>query len=213
MNTVLVRYLGEQAYIDVWQAMKAFTDSRDSSAPDEFWVVQHPAVFTQGQAGKDEHLLSPGNIPVVRSDRGGQVTYHGPGQCIIYCLIDIRRRKLGVRHMIDALENGVIAYLDTFGIEAKSRTDAPGVYVEGAKIASLGLRVRKGCTYHGVSFNLAMDLEPFSRINVCGYQDMAVTQLKDFVENLDENQAIERLIDHIMAKLGYTSRKIKNTSY
>ncbi len=209
----MVRYLGEQPYVDVWQDMKAFTDSRDSSDPDEFWVVQHPAVFTQGQAGKDEHVLAPGNIPVVRSDRGGQVTYHGPGQCVIYCLIDIRRRKLGVRRMIDAMENGVISFLETFDVRAKSRPDAPGVYVEGAKIASLGLRVRNGCTYHGVSFNLAMDLEPFSRINVCGYENLAVTQLKNYVENLDENQAIERLIDHLMEKLGYTSRKRKNTSY
>jgi len=213
MDTLLVRYLGEQPYLDVWQAMKAFTDSRDSTSADEFWLVQHPAVFTQGQAGKDEHVLAPGDIPVVRSDRGGQVTYHGPGQCVIYCLIDIRRRKLGVRHMIDALEQGIIALLRTYSIQAESRADAPGVYVGGAKIASLGLRVRKGCTYHGVSLNVAMDLEPFSRINVCGHRDLTVTQLNDLVEQLDVNQAIEALIDHLMEKLGYTGRENKHMSY
>ena len=139
MNTLLVRHLGEQPYSTVWQEMKTFTDKRDATSPDELWVVQHPAVFTQGQAGKKEHLLAPGDIPIVQSDRGGQVTYHGPGQCIIYCLIDIRRRKLGVRHMVSLLEEAVIAFLAGYSINAEIRSGAPGVYVEDAKIASARL--------------------------------------------------------------------------
>jgi lipoyl(octanoyl) transferase len=158
--------------------MQEFTDSRDPSTEDELWLLQHPPVFTQGQAGKAEHLLMPGDIPVVQSDRGGQVTYHGPGQWVVYLLIDLRRRRLGVRDLVDLIEQSVVAVLADLGIPSAPRRDAPGVYVDGAKIASLGLRVRRGCSFHGLALNVDMDLEPFSRINPCGFEGLAVTSVR-----------------------------------
>ena len=201
-----VRYLGVQPYQPVWEAMKYFTQARDKACVDEFWVLQHPPVFTLGQAGKDVHLLAPGEIPVVKTDRGGQVTYHGPGQLVLYLLIDIRRRKLGVRSLVTAIEEAIIEMLGAQGIVAQARSDAPGVYVNNAKNASLGLRVRNGSTFHGLSLNIDMDLEPFQRINVCGHEDLKVTQLTDWVSIDDFKQVAERLIESLMVKLGYQAR-------
>lgn len=163
--------------------MQEFTDSRDDSSQDELWLLEHNPVFTQGRAGKPEHLLAdPGDIPIVQSDRGGQVTYHGPGQLVAYPLIDIRRRKLGVRDLVTHIENSVVALLAEYGITSAAKPDAPGVYVEGRKIASLGLRVRKGCSMHGVAINHSMDLAPFQRINPCGYPGLEMVQLSELVE-------------------------------
>ena len=175
------RQLGEVDYLPVFERMKAFTDSRDASTPDELWLLQHPRVFTQGQAGKAEHVLAPGDIPVVQVDRGGQVTYHGPGQWVIYLLVDLRRRNLGVRALVSLIEDAIVELLAEHGIRAAARPDAPGVYVDGDKIASLGLRVRRGCTYHGLSLNVDMDLEPFARINPCGHQGLRVTSMAELL--------------------------------
>lgn len=176
---VLVRRLGRQPYVPVWQAMQAFTASREADTPDELWLLQHEPVFTLGQAGKWEHVLLPGDIPVVAVDRGGQVTYHGPGQIVAYPLLDLRRLRLGVRELVCRIEQAVIDTLAEWNVVAVRRAGAPGVYVGEAKIAALGLRVRRGCTLHGLAFNIDMDLEPFRRINPCGYQGLAVTQLAD----------------------------------
>lgn len=204
-NSLTVRHLGLKPYQEVWQAMKAFTDQRSSDAGDELWIVNHPPVFTLGQAGREEHLIAPGDIPVVKSDRGGQVTYHGPGQLVIYLLLNLRRLKLGVRDLVNLVENSVIQLLAYYDIEASAKRDAPGVYVGDAKIASLGLRVRKGCSYHGLSFNLNMDLEPFDRINVCGYQGLSVVQLADLLpQPPDEEEVTARLVDCLAQQLEYT---------
>lgn len=196
-RSCLVEWLGREAYLPVWQRMRDYTDSRKQDSPDRIWVVEHPPVFTQGQAGKPEHLLSPGEIPVVQTDRGGQVTYHGPGQVVIYLLLNVRQLKLGVRELVTVMEQAVIEYLGGLGIDAESRTGAPGVYVGDAKIAALGLRIRKGCSYHGLSFNVSPDLEPFSRINPCGYQGLAVTSL----EKLGYSVAFEQAAEGILAAL------------
>lgn len=174
-----IRYLGRQAYEPVWRDMQAFTEQRDEQTPDELWVVEHDSVFTLGMNGKAEHVLAPGNIPLVNVDRGGQVTYHGPGQVVIYTLINLKRRKMGVRELVSLLENSVVTLLAQQGIHAYPKPDAPGVYVAEKKIAALGLRVRRGCAYHGVSFNVAMDLEPFARINPCGYAGLLPEQSQD----------------------------------
>ena len=176
---MIIRQLNNIDYVDVWHAMQNFTDNRDEHTADELWLVEHPPVFTQGQAGKDEHLLMPGDIPVVKVDRGGQVTYHGPGQQVIYFMINLRRRKMGVRELVTLIESGIITSMADFGIEAKAKSDAPGVYVDGKKIASLGLRVRKGCSFHGLALNVNMDLSPFQRINPCGYQGLEMIQTID----------------------------------
>jgi len=173
---LVIRNLGLQDYTRIWQAMQQFTDQRNSDSVDEIWLLEHSPVFTQGQAGKAEHLLFPGEIPVVQVDRGGQVTYHGPGQLVAYVLLDIKRRNLGVRQLVTMLEQILIQLLAGHGIAANARPDAPGVYVNGAKIASLGLRVRKGCTFHGLALNVNMNMEPFSRINPCGYAGMQMVQ-------------------------------------
>ena len=200
---VVIKQLGLQPYEQVWQQMQAFTDARDADTVDEIWLLQHEPVFTLGQAGKREHLLAPGDIPVVKSDRGGQVTYHGPGQLIAYLMIDLRRRELGVRRLVTQIELALIDLLAELGINAQTRDKAPGVYVNEHKIASLGLRVRKSCTYHGLSLNMDMDLEPFLRINVCGYEGLQVTRLSDFVALVDEAQVSERLVNHLKNRLGY----------
>lgn len=174
-----LRRLGLVDYAPTWAEMRAFTDARTHASDDELWLLQHPPVFTLGQAGRPEHILAPGAIPVVQTDRGGQVTYHGPGQLIAYLLLDLRRAGLGVKGLVHLLEQAVIDLLGEAGIQAQARPDAPGVYVAGAKIASLGLRVRRGCSYHGLALNVDMDLGPFSRINPCGYPGLAVTQLAD----------------------------------
>ncbi len=174
-----VRDLGRQAYAPVWRAMQAYTDRRDADTGDELWLVEHDPVFTLGQAGRPEHVLAPGDIPVLQVDRGGQVTYHGPGQIVAYPLVDLRRRRLGVRDLVCRIEQAVIDVLADWNIEAHRRENAPGVYVADAKVAALGLRVRRGCSFHGLAFNIAMDLEPFHRINPCGYAGMAVTAMLD----------------------------------
>jgi lipoyl(octanoyl) transferase len=178
VNTLL-RWLGRVGYEPTWQAMQAFTDRRDAGTPDEIWFLEHAPVFTQGLNGRPEHLLATGDIPVVGIDRGGQVTYHGPGQLVVYVLVDLRRQGIGVRDLVVALEQAVVALAARRGIEAKGRRDAPGVYVAGRKLASLGLRVRRGCSYHGLALNVDMDLEPFGRINPCGMAGLAMTQLAD----------------------------------
>ncbi|MEC8918695.1 MAG: lipoyl(octanoyl) transferase LipB [Pseudomonadota bacterium] len=179
MSTLQLYRLGHQPYLPVWQSMSRWTDGRDDTTPDQLWLVEHDPVFTQGRAGKPEHLLMPGDIPVVATDRGGQVTYHGPGQVVLYPLLDVRRRRLGVRELVTLLENSVIDVLAHHGVEARARADAPGVYVGGDKIASLGLRIRRGCSFHGVALNVDMDLSPFARINPCGYAGLKMTQLRD----------------------------------
>lgn len=182
-----VHHLGEVNYEPTFDRMKAFTDQRTADTPDEIWLLEHPPVFTQGQAGKAEHLLAPGDIPVVQVDRGGQVTYHGPGQLVAYVLLDIRRLGLGVRDLVSHLEHSVVDVLAQYGISAYPKPDAPGVYVETqsgeAKIASLGLRIRRGFSYHGLALNVDMDLAPFQRINPCGYQGLAVTRMQDLTES------------------------------
>ena len=178
-NEILIRNLGRTDYQATWDAMREFTDTRLEETPDELWVTEHPPVFTQGLNGRDEHLLDPADIPVIQIDRGGQVTYHGPGQLVLYCLLDLPRRGLGVKGLVGRIEASVIELLAGYDIEAVTRAGAPGVYVDQAKIAALGLRIRKGCCYHGLSLNVNMDLEPFSRINPCGFRDLAITQLCD----------------------------------
>lgn len=180
-DNILVRHLGLQPYEPVSQAMHDFTDSRDETTPDEIWLVEHLPVFTQGQAGKAEHLLMTGDIPVIQSDRGGQVTYHGPGQQVMYVLLNLKRRKLGVRELVTLLEQTVVNTLAEYGIDAHPRADAPGVYVGEMKICSLGLRIRKGCSFHGLALNINMDLAPFLRINPCGYTGMEMTQMCQWV--------------------------------
>ena len=174
---LIVRELGRQPFLTVWPAMEQYTDQRGEDAGDELWLLEHERVFTLGQAGKPEHVLAAGDIPVVRTNRGGQVTYHGPGQLVAYPLIDLRRLDIGVREFVCRIEQALIDTLATWQIKAVRRDGAPGVYVDGAKIGALGLRVRRGCTFHGLAFNVAMDLEPFSRINPCGYQGLQVTSV------------------------------------
>lgn len=174
-----VRDLGRQPYAPVWRAMQGFTDDRGADTPDELWLVEHDPVFTLGQAGKPEHVLMPGDIPVLNVDRGGQVTYHGPGQLVVYPLLDLKRIKVGVRDYVCRIEQSIIDTLDHWNIHAERRDGAPGVYVNGAKVAALGIRVRRGCTFHGLAFNIAMDLEPFHRINPCGYAGLQVTSMLD----------------------------------
>ncbi|SEK44892.1 lipoyl(octanoyl) transferase [Colwellia chukchiensis] len=196
-NTLIIRQLNNLDYVEVWHAMQNFTDNRNEHTADELWLVEHPPVFTQGQAGKDEHLLMPGDIPVVKVDRGGQVTYHGPGQQVIYFMINLRRRKMGVRALVTLIENGIVAALADFGITASAKPDAPGVYVDNKKIASLGLRVRKGCSFHGLALNVNMDLSPFQRINPCGYQGLEMVQTIDLHGPASVSQAGDSLIKHL----------------
>ncbi len=203
--TPLIRHLGLRPYEETFAAMRELTLAREPQTPDEIWLLEHPRVFTQGQAGKPEHLLMPGDIPVVQSDRGGQVTYHGPGQLVAYFMLDLARLGYGIRTLVTRLENALIASLAAQGIHSQSSRDAPGVYVAGAKIASLGLRVRKGCSYHGIALNVNMDLEPFSRINPCGYQDMRMTQTSALGGAQNVNQMSQTLLPHLLQHLGYAS--------
>ncbi|GAA0822374.1 lipoyl(octanoyl) transferase LipB [Colwellia asteriadis] len=203
-NALVIRQLNTMEYSQVWQAMKSFTDERNENTTDELWLVEHPAVFTQGQAGKAEHLLVPGDIPVIKADRGGQVTYHGPGQQVIYFLINLRRRKLGVRQLVTLLEEAIVAALGDFSIKAYAKPDAPGVYVDNKKIASLGLRVRKGCSFHGLALNVNMDLSPFLRINPCGYAGLEMIQTADIQGPTDTATACEALVTHLIKLLDAT---------
>ena len=204
-SELLVRRLGLMDYEPVWRAMQAFTDRRDAGTSDELWLVEHPPVFTQGQAGRAEHLLAPGDIPVIQVDRGGQVTYHGPGQIVAYPLIDIGRLQLGVRALVSGLEQAIIDVLKSYAVDAQLIATAPGVYVDGVKIASLGLRIRRGKSFHGLAFNINMDLEPFQRINPCGYQGLQVTNLSAFAE-VSMTEVEDRLISSLSEILGYNNK-------
>jgi lipoyl(octanoyl) transferase len=208
-NTLIVRQLGRQRYMPIWQKMQDFTDTRDDSTPDEIWLVEHESVFTQGQAGKDEHLLAPGDIEVIKVDRGGQVTYHGPGQQMMYVLFNLRRLKIGVRELVTWLEECIIESLAEYDIEAYAKADAPGVYVNDSKIASLGLRVRRGCSFHGLALNVNMDLSPFLRINPCGYAGMNMVQTKELNGPQNLQSAGEGLVKHMIKKLN--AAQVKHT--
>ncbi|HFQ4907194.1 TPA: lipoyl(octanoyl) transferase LipB [Vibrio vulnificus] len=202
-NQLVVKRLGRRDYLPVWQAMHEFTDTRNEETPDEVWLVEHNPVFTQGQAGKAEHLLNTGDIPVVQSDRGGQVTYHGPGQLVAYFLINLRRKKLGVRDLVTTIENLVINTLKAYNIDSAARPDAPGVYVDGRKICSLGLRIRKRCSFHGLALNVNMDLSPFLRINPCGYQGMEMVQVSELGGPTDIALVEQQLVKELVNLLGY----------
>lgn len=202
---MITRHLGLTDYEQTWQAMRAFTDSRGEHDDDELWVCEHRPVYTLGQAGRSEHLLATGSIPVVQSDRGGQVTYHGPGQVVVYTLVNLRRCQLGVREMVVLLENAVIATLGEHGVHAEGRRDAPGVYVDGDKVAALGLRVRRGCTYHGVAMNIDADLTPFDGIDPCGYRGQPVTSTSLLGIDVPRERLIDALVHHIQSDLASAS--------
>lgn len=206
-NTLIVRQLGRQRYLPIWQKMQDFTDTRDDDSADEIWLVEHESVFTQGQAGKDEHLLAPGDIEVIKVDRGGQVTYHGPGQQMMYVLFNLRRLKIGVRELVTWLEECIIESLAEYDIQAYAKADAPGVYVNDSKIASLGLRVRRGCSFHGLALNVSMDLSPFLRINPCGYAGMNMVQTKELKGPQNLETAGAGLVKHMIKKLNATQVK------
>lgn len=203
MPELICKSLGELDYSTAFSAMKQLTDKRDADTPDELWLLQHPRVFTQGVAGKAEHVLAPGDIPVVQVDRGGQVTYHGPGQWVLYLMVDIRRRGLGVRVLVDLIEQSIVNLLNDYGIEAAALPDAPGVYVGKDKIASLGLRIRRGASYHGLALNVDMDLEPFQRINPCGFEGLQVTSMAQCLpaQTLNMEEVGARLLRCVAAEL------------
>ncbi|AHG21554.1 lipoate--protein ligase [Chania multitudinisentens RB-25] len=207
-NKIILRQLGLQPYEPVSQAMHNFTNHRTAITPDELWLVQHQPVFTQGQAGKAEHVLMPGDIPVVQSDRGGQVTYHGPGQQVLYVMVDLKRNNVGVRQLVTALEDTVINTLAHFKIASRARPDAPGVYVGEQKICSLGLRIRKGCSFHGLALNVAMDLTPFQQINPCGYAGMQMTQISALLPGISIEDVHPTLVQEFVHLLGYQTAEL-----
>ncbi len=198
-----VRHLGEVDYQQTWQKMQDFTNSRQQDTVDELWFLQHPPVYTLGKNAKTEHVLNPADIPVINSDRGGQVTYHGPGQIVVYTMLDLNRLQIGVRQLVTVIEQSIIELLASYGVNSSARRDAPGVYVNDAKIAALGLRVRKGCSFHGLALNVDMDLEPFSRINPCGYKGLEVTQLKNLVTELEIKGVVDNLQQILLNNLSY----------
>jgi lipoyl(octanoyl) transferase len=208
LDTLVVRALGLQEYEPLWRAMQQFTEQRDPQTADEIWFTEHPPVFTLGLNADREHLIAPGNIPVVQIDRGGQVTYHGPGQLMIYPLIDLKRSKIGVRNLVTALEQTIVDLAADINIKAAARADAPGVYVDGRKLASVGLRVRRGASYHGMALNVDVDLEPFSRINPCGYQDLELTDLHRLGAVEPMQDITDRVLRHLLAHLGMASRRV-----
>ncbi len=203
MPTLTIRQLGHQEYEPCWHAMQAFTEQRNEATCDEIWCVEHPPVFTLGRAGRREHIHHAGNIPVVHVDRGGQITFHGPGQVVLYLLIDLKRRNWGIRHLVSLIETAIIEMLAAYQINATTKEGAPGVYVNGEKIAALGMRVRKGCTFHGLSLNVAMDLTPFSHIDPCGYPGLVVTQTSALSNLTDPTQAERDLLAHLTHLLEY----------
>ncbi|MCB1672986.1 MAG: lipoyl(octanoyl) transferase LipB [Gammaproteobacteria bacterium] len=210
---ITVRRLGLQDYLPIWKVMRYIADHPERRRGDELWLLSHKPVFTLGQAGRQEHLLNPGVIPVIQTDRGGQVTYHGPGQLVIYLLLDLRKRKMGARDLVTLIESAIVELLQDAGINGAARPEAPGVYVEDAKIAALGLRIRKGRSYHGLSLNVDMDLEPFTRINPCGYQGLQVTQLADLVPDRDRlmQRTAVQLANKLAARLGHEQIDHQNT--
>jgi lipoyl(octanoyl) transferase len=197
----ICRRLGHVPYEPTWRAMQRFTDARDATTADELWFLEHPPVFTLGMSGKREHVLAPHDIPVIETDRGGQVTYHGPGQLVVYPLIDLKRAGLGVRDLVSALERAVIGCVSRLGIEARSRRDAPGVYVAERKLASIGLRIRRAASYHGIALNVDMDLEPFKRINPCGYADLEMAQVAECVPGLSVDRVADLLEPWLLREL------------
>ncbi len=208
-RTLLVKHLGRVEYEPTWRAMQQFTESREQGSISEAWIVEHPPVFTQGQAGKPEHLIEVNEITVVQSDRGGQVTYHGPGQVVIYLLLNLRDTGMGIRGLVTAIEDSIIAMLAEHNIDAASRRDAPGVYVDEAKIAALGLRVKRGFTYHGLSFNLDMDLSPFQQINPCGYQGLAVTQGSELGLSLSFDQVANAILEQLCSRINHQAKVVE----
>lgn len=199
--TIITRTLGLQDYVSCWKSMQEKTNQRDETTPDEIWFLEHPPVFTQGQNGKAEHLLNPGNIPVIKIDRGGQITYHGPGQLVVYTLIDLKRKKMNIRELVTCLENSVIDLLNSFQIEAYAKCEAPGVYIQNKKICSVGLRIRRGSSYHGLALNVDMDLAPFLRINPCGFANLEMTQLRDYEKNITVEAVSEKLKSFLIKNL------------
>jgi len=211
MDTVnaplMIKHLGRSDYQSVWSAMQKFTDQRDKTTTDELWLVEHPPVFTQGLAGKAEHVLAAGDIPVVQVDRGGQVTYHGPGQIVAYPLLDLRRHGIGVKSLVHGIEQAVIDVLAHYDVKAERKLKAPGVYVNGDKIAALGLKIRKGCSYHGLAFNINMDLSPFACINPCGFSGLKVIQLCDLAEDCDIPTVQKQLANSFCKNLNFSSHQ------
>lgn len=203
LPSLIIRQLGHKAYEPVWHDMQTFTMQRTHDSLDELWIVEHPPIFTLGLNAKREHIINSGDIPVLHVDRGGQVTYHGPGQVVIYLLIDLQRRGMGVRHIVTHIEKSIVALLAKYNITAYARSGAPGVYVDEAKIAALGLRIKRGCSYHGLALNVAMDLEPFKRINPCGYPELAVTQVSDLSGPDDTQHIADHLIQCLATDLSY----------
>jgi len=211
-QTIVVRNLGRQDYVPLWRSMQQFTDERTAATPDEIWFTEHPSVFTLGLNAKPEHLLAPGDIPVVQIDRGGQVTFHGIGQLMIYPLLDLKRAAIGVRTLVTALEQSVVDLAAEFGIEAAARAEAPGVYVDDDKLASVGLRIRRGCSYHGMALNVDIDLEPFARINPCGYAGLQMTDLTRLGVGLDLEQVAERLLPCFLRHVGFEGVEVEHAS-
>ena len=207
-----IKDLGVQDYMDTYNAMRDFNDQRDSNTEDQIWLLEHPPVYTLGLSGKREHLLNTNNIPVVETDRGGQVTYHGPGQLIAYLLIDLSQRPYAIRKLVSLMEQSIIDYLKDCGIDAKRKTGAPGVYIEGEKIAALGVRVRKGATYHGLAFNIDMDLEPFKGINPCGYEGLVCTQLIHYKKDITLAEVKMKLTDYLLKYLDQTSGSLSDVA-
>lgn len=205
---IVIRHAGLRDYQPVFQAMMQFTSDRDQNTRDEIWCVEHPPVYTLGMAGKEEHILNSGDVPVIKTDRGGQVTYHGPGQLIVYLLIDLSRRHLTVKGYVASIEQALIDMCSTLDITAVRRKGAPGVYIDNRKIASLGIRVKKGCSYHGLALNVDMDLTPFENINPCGYPGLQVTQLSDQGCRFDIYQAFSHLLPHLLYQLGYEKHDV-----
>jgi lipoyl(octanoyl) transferase len=207
----VLRWLGRVDYEPTWRAMQQLVDARGPDAPDEIWFLEHPPVFTLGMNARPEHVLAPGDIPVMPIDRGGQVTYHGPGQLVVYPLLDLGRARLGVRPLVEGIERAIVATVAQWGIEAAGRRDAPGVYVGAAKLASIGLRIRRGCSYHGLALNVAMDLEPFRRINPCGYAGLVMTQLSELGGPADVGAVADALAPQLLAALGLPTQSATST--
>jgi lipoyl(octanoyl) transferase len=203
MNKLIIRHLGRQDYVKTWEAMRHFTLTRTRETNDELWIVEHPSVFTQGQAGRPEHVLLAGDIPVVQTDRGGQVTYHGPGQLVIYFLIDLPRKHLRIRAFVHFIEKAVIQMLSDDGVVAHAKVDAPGIYVDDAKIGSIGLKIKKGCSYHGLALNVDMDLSPFSRINPCGFKNLKMTQVRTVAPRATLANVEEKICRYFAEELTY----------
>ncbi len=209
-DTLLVKTLGQQPYEPVWQAMQSFTEQRTSETLDEIWLLEHDPVFTLGRNAKKEHILNAGDIPIIEIDRGGQVTYHGPGQLIVYLMIDIKRRALGVRKLVTLIEQSIISTLNEYQLNARAKQQAPGVYIGDAKIAALGLRIKKGCSFHGLSLNLSMDLTPFKQINPCGYKELEVVQLSDYIEDVELSKVQQQVIFYLSKNLDYKKVIVKD---